>query len=162
MEGEGEGDGASSWETESEHSVDPAEEAAGDDANASPSVIRPKLADTIEKARVAMTRLEEASRDNPKAHGCMVMKQFLEVYRDCRHLDRLMGTSYFHEGNFEGMLEKVKDRSRISSTQKMVSEQVNMLFAEGTSLKLLLTFFSDLSRNLLSYPQTPSLSPRGQ
>ncbi len=61
----------------------------------------------------------------------LVMKQFLEVYRECRHLDRLAGTSHFHEGNFEGLLERVKDRSRISSTQKMVSDQVNMLFAEG-------------------------------
>ncbi len=137
---DGEDDGADSWETESEHSVEPEEDnnALGEGADASdPSTQRHKLAEALEKAQVAMLRLEAASKESPSKggqhqHGPAVMKQFLEVYRVLRPLDRLMGTTFFHEDNFEGLLEKVRDRGRISSTQKLVNEQVNLLFAEGT------------------------------
>ena len=39
-----------------------------------------------------------------------------------------MGTSFFHESNFQGLIEKVRERGRASATQRM-TEQINRLFS---------------------------------
>ena len=38
---------------------------------------------------------------------CSVL-DILQVCRECRHLDRIMGTDYFHESHFFGLLDRVK------------------------------------------------------
>lgn len=43
-------------------------------------------------------------------------------------MDKLMGTSFFHESNFQGLIEKVRERGRASTTQRM-TEQINRLFS---------------------------------
>lgn len=43
-----------------------------------------------------------------------------------------MGTSFFHESNFQGLIEKVRERGRASTTQRM-TEQINRLFSASDS-----------------------------
>ena len=57
------------------------------------------------------------------------MRQLLDVYRDCRQLDRLMGTFYFDESNFGGLLDRIRDQDRISSMEAAVKDHVSRLFS---------------------------------
>ena len=124
-------DSNESWETEDE------EERVGDekieDAMTEEDEIKNKLAEKIERARVTMTRLEEILKQNPSLQTPNVTKQLLEVHRDCRHLDRLMGTEFFHEKEFSGLLDKVKDHDRISSVDAAVKDQLSRLFSSDES-----------------------------
>ncbi|TRY69586.1 hypothetical protein TCAL_05230 [Tigriopus californicus] len=128
----------SSWETLSETS-EPGDVYAYIELNAEveddedPANLRPKLAANIEKARIAMTRLEEIFQENPNLQTNCVMKQLLDVFIDCRYLDRLMGTSFFHENNFEGLLEKIRDRGKVGSYQQQVNAQMRRLFDRSPS-----------------------------
>jgi len=49
---------------------------------------------------------------------------YFQVYRDCRYLDKLMGTTYFHERHFHGLLERVREKNRSSLVGQRMSEQV--------------------------------------
>lgn len=89
--------------------------------------IKPKLAAHIEKARIAMSRLEEIFTQNPSLQTTEVMRKLLEVYKDCRCMDKLMGTSFFHECHFQGLLERVRERGRANVAQRM-ADQVTRLF----------------------------------
>lgn len=89
--------------------------------------IKPKLAAHIEKARIAMSRLEEIFTQNPSLQTTEVMRRLLEVYKDCRYMDKLMGTSFFHESHFQGLLERVRERGRANVAQRM-ADQVTRLF----------------------------------
>ncbi|XP_026673071.1 (E3-independent) E2 ubiquitin-conjugating enzyme UBE2O isoform X2 [Ceratina calcarata] len=89
--------------------------------------LKPKLAAHIEKARIAMSRLEEIFTQNPSLQTTEVMRKLLEVYKDCRYMDKLMGTSFFHESHFQGLLERVRERGRANVAQRM-ADQVNRLF----------------------------------
>ncbi|XP_011503542.1 PREDICTED: E2/E3 hybrid ubiquitin-protein ligase UBE2O [Ceratosolen solmsi marchali] len=112
-----------SWETELEDCF-----IADNDGNTEQTEnIKPKLAAHIEKARIAMSRLEEIFTQNPALQTTEVMRRLLEVYKDCRYMDRLMGTSFFHESHFQGLLERVRERGRANVAQRMV-DQVNRLF----------------------------------
>ena len=128
---EEEGDGNESWETEEE------EEEVGDakveDLENDENEIKQKLATKIEKARIVMTRLEELFSQNPNLQTPGVMKQLLEVYRDCRYLDRLMDTEFFHEREFAGLIERIKDQDRISTMEAAVKDQVSRLFSTEES-----------------------------
>ncbi len=66
-----------------------------------------------------------------------------------RYLDRIMETSFFHESKFEGLLAMVKHRSRISSTQKMVHDQVNMLFSDEGNCNVVFLLQSVTYRSFL-------------
>lgn len=115
-----------SWETELEDcyiDVEGAETPAATD-----TTVRPKLAAHIEKARIAMSRLEETFTQNPSVHTTEVMRRLLEVYKDCRHLDKLMGTTFFHENHFQGLLERVRERSRVNVAQRMADQVKISLF----------------------------------
>lgn len=46
--------------------------------------LKPKLAANIEKARIAMSRLEEIFTQNPSLQTTDVMRKLLDVYKDCR------------------------------------------------------------------------------
>jgi len=61
------------------------------------------------------------------------MKQLLDVYKDCRYLDRLMGTEFFHEREFSGLLDRIRDQDRISSVEAAVKDHVNRLFSQEGS-----------------------------
>ena len=131
FDGEESEGGNESWETEEE------EERVGDakieDLHNDEDEIKNKLAEKIEKARIAMTRLEEIFSQNPSLQTPNITKQLLEVYRDCRGLDRLMGTEFFHEREFAGLLDKVRDHDRISSVEAAVKDQVSRLFSTEES-----------------------------
>ncbi|XP_015108296.1 (E3-independent) E2 ubiquitin-conjugating enzyme UBE2O [Diachasma alloeum] len=111
-----------SWETELEDCF-----IADNDGTEQTENIKPKLAAHIEKARIAMSRLEEIFTQNPALQTTEVMRKLLEVYKDCRYMDKLMGTSFFHESNFQGLLERVRERGRANVAQR-VADQVNRLF----------------------------------
>jgi len=114
----------SSWETELEDSF-----IADNDGTEQTEFenIKPKLAAHIEKARIAMSRLEEIFTQNPLLQTTEVMRKLLEVYKDCRYMDKLMGTSFFHECHFQGLLERVRERGRANVAQRM-ADQVTRLF----------------------------------
>lgn len=122
---EGEWDDVSSdasWETELEDCF-----IADTDSTEQTENIKPKLAAHIEKARKAMSRLEEIFTQNPSLQTTEVMRKLLEVYKDCRYMDKLMGTSFFHESHFQGLLERVRERGRANVAQRM-ADQVTRLF----------------------------------
>lgn len=114
----------SSWETELEDCF-----IADNDGTEQTELenIKPKLAAHIEKARIAMSRLEEIFTQNPSLQTTEVMRKLLEVYKDCRYMDKLMGTSFFHECHFQGLLERVRERGRANVAQRM-ADQVTRLF----------------------------------
>ena len=117
-----EGSGNDSWETQSEQEVEVKEKE--EDLHTDAKDLKPKLAANIEKARVAMTRLEEIFSENQSLQTTDVMRQLLDVYRDCRQLDRLMGTFYFDESNFLGLLDRIRDQDRISSMEAALKDHV--------------------------------------
>lgn len=113
-----------SWETEDETS-----ELGG----VSPQrVSKPKLAANLERARVAMARLEELFIINPHLQNQKIMKKLLLVYKKCRYLDRLMDTSFFHERHFMGLVERVR-KSNNQTTAERVLDQKNRLFNQNGS-----------------------------
>jgi ubiquitin-conjugating enzyme E2 O len=103
-----------SWETEDETS-----ELGG--------MPQPHLTANLERARVAMARLEEMFIINPNLQSQEVMKKLLMVYKKCRYLDRLMNTSFFHESHFNGLVERVR-KSGNQTTAERVQDQKNRLF----------------------------------
>ncbi|XP_012526593.1 (E3-independent) E2 ubiquitin-conjugating enzyme isoform X1 [Monomorium pharaonis] len=114
----------SSWETELEDCF-----IADNDGTEQTELdnIKPKLAAHIEKARIAMSRLEEIFTQNPSLQTTEVMRKLLEVYKDCRYMDKLMGTAFFHECHFQGLLERVREHGRANVAQRM-ADQVTRLF----------------------------------
>ncbi|XP_076068516.1 (E3-independent) E2 ubiquitin-conjugating enzyme UBE2O isoform X2 [Oratosquilla oratoria] len=115
-----------SWETESIHST-----IAEDSEGEGDGLLKIRLVANIEKARIAMSRLEEIFTQNPALQTTAVMKQLLDCYKECRYMDKLMGTSFFHESNFQGLIEKVRERGRASTAQR-VTEQINRLFSSSS------------------------------
>lgn len=116
-----------SWETELEDCF-----LADNDGTEQTENIKPKLAAHIEKARIAMSRLEEIFTQNPALQTTEVMRKLLEVYKDCRCMDKLMGTSFFHESHFQGLLERVRERGRANVAQRM-ADQVTRLFTHQST-----------------------------
>ena len=119
--------GNDSWETESEQEVE--EDVKEEELHTDAKDLKPKLAANIEKARVAMTRLEEIFSENATLQTQEVMKQLLDVYKDCKQLDRLMGTFYFDESNFGGLLDRIRDQDRITSMEAGIKDHVTRLFS---------------------------------
>ena len=88
------------------------------------------LTANLERARKAMARLEELFIINPNLQSQEVMKKLLMVYKKCRYLDRLMNTSFFHESNFMGLVERVR-KSGSQTTAERLLEKKNRLFNEA-------------------------------
>ncbi|GBP38405.1 hypothetical protein EVAR_28202_1 [Eumeta japonica] len=109
-------------------SVDVAIEAAG--VGGVPRLLEPRVAAHIERGRAAMRRLEEIFAKHPTLQSQEIMRKLLNLYKDCRFLDRLMGTSFFHEDHFLGLLERVRERgaSTPSAGEMRVHEQLTRLF----------------------------------
>ncbi|CAL4066519.1 unnamed protein product, partial [Meganyctiphanes norvegica] len=76
-----------------------------------------------------------------------------------RYMDKLMGTSFFHESNFRGLIEKVRERGRASTTQRM-TEQINRLFSTGSEhdTSLLSPIKNDEQTKLLQENTSHSMS----
>lgn len=127
----GNGESDDSWETESEMS-EPGGNASG--GSIPKSISKPHLAVNLERARVAMARLEEIFSIKPNLQNQDVMKKLLGVYKKCRYLDRLMNTTFFHEDNFMGLLERVRKGGN-ATTAERVQNHVNRLFHEPDSAK---------------------------
>ncbi|XP_058055719.1 (E3-independent) E2 ubiquitin-conjugating enzyme [Anopheles bellator] len=115
-----------SWETEDETSE------FGD--NPSPLVSKTKLAANLERARVAIGRLEELFNVNPHVQNQEIMRKLMMVYKKCRHLDRLMNTSFFHEQHFMGLVERVR-KSNNQTTAERVQDQKARLFNQTPGSK---------------------------
>lgn len=88
------------------------------------------LTANLERARKAMARLEELFIINPNLQSQEVMKKLLMVYKKCRYLDRLMNTTFFHESNFMGLVERVR-KSGSQTTAERLLEKKNRLFNEA-------------------------------
>uniref|UniRef100_A0A1I8PX28 UBC core domain-containing protein n=1 Tax=Stomoxys calcitrans TaxID=35570 RepID=A0A1I8PX28_STOCA len=113
-----------SWETESENS-----EYGGGVAGSSLklSMSESHVLSNIEKARVAVARLEEIFNLSPNLQNPEVMRKLLAVYKGCRYLDRLLNTNFFHEENFMGLIERVR-RGGNQSLCDRAQDQKNRLF----------------------------------
>ncbi|KAM3964473.1 LOW QUALITY PROTEIN: (E3-independent) E2 ubiquitin-conjugating enzyme UBE2O [Aphomia sociella] len=96
-----------------------------------PRLLEPRVAAHIERGRVAMRRLEEMFAKHPTLQSQEIMRKLLNLYKDCRFLDRLMGTSFFHEDHFLGLLERVRERGATTprAGERRVHEQLARLFA---------------------------------
>ena len=121
--------GNESWETEEEEETigDAKEEDILNVAFVEEEDMRCKLAEKVEKAGLAMSRLESLLTAHPSLQSPLVVKTLLEVVRDCKALDKLMKTELFHEREFSGLLEKVRDHDRISSVDQAVKDQLRRL-----------------------------------
>lgn len=117
-----------SWETESETS-----EFGGDTPQLKFS--ESHILSNFERARVAIARLEEIFNLNPNLQNHDVMRKLLGVYKNCRYLDRLMSTSFFHESHFMGLLERVgKDTMETTNLSERTShDRKNRLFSESST-----------------------------
>ncbi|XP_041978391.1 (E3-independent) E2 ubiquitin-conjugating enzyme UBE2O isoform X2 [Aricia agestis] len=96
-----------------------------------PRLLEPRVAAHLERGRVAMRRLEEMFAKHPTLQSQEIMRKLLYLYKDCRFLDRLMGTTFFHEDHFLGLLERVRERgaSTPRAGERRVHEQLARLFA---------------------------------
>ncbi|XP_053675285.1 (E3-independent) E2 ubiquitin-conjugating enzyme [Anopheles nili] len=118
---------AESWETEAESCH------FGDAESTSPSVVlKPQLTANLERARVAIARLEELFNINPHLQSQDIMKKLMLVYKKCRFLDRLLNTTFFHEQHFMGLVERVR-KSNNQTTTERVQDQKNRLFNQAGS-----------------------------
>ncbi|XP_026317784.1 (E3-independent) E2 ubiquitin-conjugating enzyme UBE2O [Hyposmocoma kahamanoa] len=100
-----------------------------------PRLLEPRVAQHIERGRVAMRRLEEMFAKHPTLQSQEIMRKLLNLYKDCRFLDRLMGTSFFHEDHFLGLLERVRERGATTpcAGERRVHEQLARLFSNEPS-----------------------------
>ncbi|XP_072932156.1 (E3-independent) E2 ubiquitin-conjugating enzyme UBE2O isoform X2 [Epargyreus clarus] len=100
-------------------------------AGAVPRLLEPRVAAHIERGRLAMRRLEEIFSRHPTLQSQEIMRKLLNLYKDCRFLDRLMNTSFFHEDIFLGLIERVRERGATTprSGERRVHEQLARLFA---------------------------------
>lgn len=57
-------------------------------------LIKPKLAANIEKARIAMSRLEEIFTQDPALQTTTIMRQMLDVYKDCRYVSKILNNIF--------------------------------------------------------------------
>ncbi|XP_038211720.1 (E3-independent) E2 ubiquitin-conjugating enzyme isoform X2 [Zerene cesonia] len=107
------------------------EEAGAGPGGAVPRLLEPRVAAHIERGRVAMRRLERMFAEHPALQSQEIMRKLLNLYKDCRFLDRLMGTTFFHEDHFLGLIERVKERgaSTPRAGERRVHEQLARLFA---------------------------------
>ena len=107
--------------------------------------MRSRLAASIERARIAMTKLENIFNDksgpgsNPGANNTshnsnLVAKQLLDVYKNCKCLDSFMNTTFFDESHFGDLLSKVKERSKLTMQQQAVKDHMERLF-EGNFIE---------------------------
>uniref|UniRef100_A0A2M4CSB7 Putative ubiquitin-conjugating enzyme n=1 Tax=Anopheles darlingi TaxID=43151 RepID=A0A2M4CSB7_ANODA len=115
-----------SWETEDETSE------FGDSSAPVQLVPKSMLAENLERARVAIGRLEEMFIINPFVQNQEIMHKLMLVYKKCRNLDRLMKTNFFHEEHFMGLVERVR-KSNNQTTAERVQDQKNRLFNENPS-----------------------------
>ncbi|CAG5032997.1 unnamed protein product [Parnassius apollo] len=102
----------------------------GAGGGAVPRLLEPRVAAHIERGRVAMRRLEEMFAKHPTLQSQEIMRKLLNLYKDCRFLDRLMGTTFFHEDHFLGLLERVRERGATTprAGERRVHEQLARLF----------------------------------
>jgi len=123
-----------SWETESEHSIKVKNVNSNNSHDLDDSCMRSRLAASIERARIAMTKLENIFNDKSgsnsgSSHNSnLVAKQLLDVYKNCKCLDSFMDTSFFDESHFGDLLSKVKDRSKLTIQQQAVKDHMERLF----------------------------------
>ncbi len=111
------------WETESETS---------EPGSQTDTQLKPQLSYNLERARIAMAHLEEMFKLNPKLESDSVVRKLLEVYKKCRFIDRLMNTTFFDVGNFNGLLERVRHNSTATTTMAArVIDHKNRLFGSA-------------------------------
>ncbi|CAD0199272.1 unnamed protein product [Chrysodeixis includens] len=96
-----------------------------------PVLLQPHLPDVLRTAFDTYRELRAVFDKDPAAESREIMRKLLNLYKDCRFLDRLMGTSFFHEDHFLGLLERVRERgaSTPRAGERRVHEQLARLFA---------------------------------
>ncbi|KAJ8730248.1 hypothetical protein PYW07_017286 [Mythimna separata] len=96
-----------------------------------PALLRPPVGALLQRLHAHSQALQDAFRREPALHTHEIMRKLLNLYKDCRFLDRLMGTSFFHEDHFLGLLERVRERGAITprAGERRVHEQLARLFA---------------------------------
>jgi ubiquitin-conjugating enzyme E2 O len=99
--------------------------------------LRPRLAADIERVRIAMSKLEERFNESPKVPmSGNTMRQLLDVYKDCKYVDRLLNSKFFDEEHFEGLVEKVRIRSgKMGNAQQAMADHVSRMFPDDSSEK---------------------------
>lgn len=117
-----------SWVTEDETS-----ELGDNTTTVSHTVLKNHLTTNLERARVAMSRLEEMFIVNPNLQNHDIMRKLLLVYKKCRYLDRLMNTQFFHEDNFMGLIERVRKSEQQSTAERVLDQKHRLFHGSGTA-----------------------------
>ncbi|KAI8045129.1 hypothetical protein M5D96_001308 [Drosophila gunungcola] len=87
-----------SWETQSEHSR------VGMNLSLSSMGNEEHIKMGIDRAREAVKRLERLFRVLVPERKATVLNDLLAVYKDCRALDRMLKTNFFHEDHFQDVV----------------------------------------------------------
>ena len=85
----------------------------------------------IERAKLDITRLEELFETNSTLPSATIEKQLLDLIKDCKKLDKLMGTKFFDDEHFEGLVEQVRLSQKYPQMnhQRAIAEQVSRMFS---------------------------------
>ncbi|CAH0395025.1 unnamed protein product [Bemisia tabaci] len=109
------------WETDSEEVVYTPSSPVVDNN----FLVKIKLANNIEMARGTLKRLEKMIRDSPELLTSENIKKFYGVYRDCRSLDKYLGTSFFRDKRFYTLIFEVKELERTGEQKKSDAKVAN-------------------------------------
>jgi len=112
------GDSDDSWSTEIEYEVGEGEEdkdiSAGQDQE---DYTLNQLLRGFEKVRTELVQ----------PNFCV--KNLIPLHTQMTQLDELMGTSFFAESNFDGLVERLREQEKISSVERAVQSHVTRLFS---------------------------------
>lgn len=95
-------------------------------------ILKPKVATNLERCKKAIAVLDDMLATNPRLESPELMRRVLDVYKKCRFIDRLMNTTFFHEDNFMGLIERVRRNSTVTTADR-VQDHKNRLFNESSS-----------------------------
>ncbi|KAF9420973.1 hypothetical protein HW555_002956 [Spodoptera exigua] len=96
-----------------------------------PPLLKPSVTTLMQRLFGGVCNLHDRFHKEPALETYEIMRKLLNLYKDCRFLDRLMGTSFFHEDHFLGLLERVRERGAVTprAGERRVHEQLARLFA---------------------------------
>ncbi|XP_050560588.1 (E3-independent) E2 ubiquitin-conjugating enzyme isoform X3 [Spodoptera frugiperda] len=96
-----------------------------------PPLLKPSVTTLMQRLFGSVCNLQDRFHKEPALETYEIMRKLLNLYKDCRFLDRLMGTSFFHEDHFLGLLERVRERGAVTprAGERRVHEQLARLFA---------------------------------
>ncbi|XP_016977943.1 (E3-independent) E2 ubiquitin-conjugating enzyme UBE2O [Drosophila rhopaloa] len=143
-----------SWETQSENSR------VGMNLSLSSMDNEEHIIMGIDRATEAMKRLEKLFRILPPKRKPEVLNDLLAVYKNCRSLDRMLKTNFFHEDHFQNIVQckpstddDSPDLPTLESVEEASPDALTVLPKVSSTIKLELESINQ------SCPGQPTLTP---